>query len=161
MTQPKSSFPSATFQRTGIISTLTYQPRALTRPPVLHPVPANQSASRSGAALPMALIMREVSTGATSKPPGQVRDIYTLWRRPALPRPSLGTGAGQRRQDLLQPRRRQSAGRQAQHRRAASLLQQTIGRDLHHHGRRMLVSGQRQLCQMFESNARSMVRISH
>ena len=74
----------------------------------------------------MALIVQEVSTEREIEIPEPVREIYKLWRpTPLYPRAPPGEGARYAGAHLLQVRGRQPGRQpQAQHRRAAGLLQQ-------------------------------------
>ncbi len=87
----------------------------------------------------MELILQEVTTDRYVDIPEEVLDVYRLWRPvAAVPRAPAGEGARHAGEDLLQVRGR-VAGRlaQAQHRRAAGVLQRQ-GRDPspHHRDRR-------------------------
>ena len=111
-------------------------------PPPLHPGTHEPIGPDDLAPLfPMALIMQEVSTDSFIDIPGGVLDVYKLWR------PSRCFGATPRGAarypcpHLLQVRRRES-GRlpQAQHLRAAGLLQPSRGHhEAHHRDRRRSV----------------------
>ena len=95
-------------------------------PPVLHPGTLQPVGPDDLAPLfPMDLILQEVTQERYIDIPGEVLDVYRLWRpSPAVPRPPAGEGARHPGPDLLQVRGR-LPGRlaQAEHRGAAGVLQ--------------------------------------
>ena len=109
-------------------------------PPVLHPGTGQPVGPDDLAPLfPMDLIMQEVSTDQYVEIPGEVLDVYRLWRPSPLFRAHrLEKALGHAGPDLLQVRGR-LAGRlaQAEHRGAAGVLQRQGGhREADHRDRR-------------------------
>ena len=128
MTDPvKYLLDETTCRRTGTTSSPTCPTPP---PPPLHPGTRQPVGPDDLAPLfPMALIRQEVSTERAIEIPEPVRDVYRLWRPTPLYRArrleqALETPA----RDLLQVRGRQPGRQpQAEHRRAAGLLQQAKG----------------------------------